>query len=128
MLEYLEILNGSITPQFNTNIFDYDVYVDDTVFFLDLKYNENIDIVVYGNEYLTEGESRVLIEVFYNNKVYSYNLIVHKPKTETVFKTEQVIENISLKDQIISDIKLPLISSICFVIIVITFTILFRKK
>ena len=72
MLEYLEILNGSITPQFNTNIFDYDVYVDDTVFFLDLKHNENIDIVVYGNDYLTEGESRVLIEVFYNNKVYSY--------------------------------------------------------
>ena len=80
MLNNLEILNGSITPVFDSNIKDYEVEVSDTTISLVMQYDtdENNKITIYGNDNLLNGENHVLIEVYDGNKVNTYTLTVYK--------------------------------------------------
>jgi len=80
MLNNLEILNGSITPVFDSNIKDYEVEVSDTTISLVMQYDtdENNKITIYGNDNLLNGENHVLIEVYDGNNVNTYTLTVYK--------------------------------------------------
>ena len=80
MLNNLEILNGSITPVFDSSIKDYEVEVSDTTISLVMQYDtdENNKITIYGNDNLLNGENHVLIEVYDGNKVNTYTLTVYK--------------------------------------------------
>lgn len=80
MLNNLEILNGSITPKFDSNIKDYEVEVSDTVISLVMQYESDNDskVSIYGNDNLSNGENHVLIEVYDGNKVNTYTLTVYK--------------------------------------------------
>ena len=50
MLNNLEILNGSITPVFDSNIKNYEVAVSDTAISLVMQYesDENSKVTIYG--------------------------------------------------------------------------------
>ncbi len=80
MLNNLEILNGSITPVFDSNIKNYEVEVSDTAISLVMQYesDENSKVTIYGNDNLLNGENHVLIEVYDGNKVNTYTLTVYK--------------------------------------------------
>ena len=80
MLNNLEILNGSITPVFDSSIKDYEVEVSDTTISLVMQYDTDEDnqITIYGNDNLLNGENHVLIEVYDGNKVNTYTLTVYK--------------------------------------------------
>lgn len=131
MLNNLKVVNGSITPEFNSEIFEYDVEVEDTVISLVLDYEVDKDatVTVYGNNFLTKGENHVLIEVF-KDKLYTYTLVVNKEETKEIIGEVSNGEKIevSLKNDILSDLLLPGIIGICFLTIVALFCVIFRKK
>lgn len=128
MLEYLKINNGDLLNEFNSNIYEYEVVVDDMTTFLimDYKLIDDGTITIYGNEDFGYGENHVYIEVFTDHLV-TYTLKVYKEKSTQVF-LEDASNNNSIKNEILNDIKTPGIASICFLLIVIIFSLLFHKK
>ena len=130
MLLDLNVLNGSISPSFNSSIFEYTVTVQDvTQLDLDLKVDKDLPVTIYGNDYLTDGENHVLIEI-YDEKVNTYVLTVYKNSEEVVtnmINNAQKVE-ITTESLIQEDILTPGIISICFFIIVFLYVIIFHKK
>ena len=96
MLNNLEILNGSITPVFNSILKNYEVHVDDTVISLVMQYDTDNSnkVTIYGNDNLLNGENHVLIEVYDGNKLDTYTLTVYKG-LESV--SEEYNENIRIE-------------------------------
>lgn len=126
MLYKLDVLNGSLNKLFVSDVFEYEVAIDSDATFLDLKYEtcESCSVTIYGNENLVGGENHILIEVF-DEKVVTYTLKVNKEMTE---KTFEVLEDVPVKNELISKMLAPGIGTICFLLIVICFNIIFRKK
>ena len=130
MLLDLNVLNGSISPSFNSSIFEYTVTVQDvTQLDLDLKVDKDLPVTIYGNDYLTDGENHVLIEI-YDEKVNTYVLTVYKNSEEVVtniISNAQKVE-VTTESLLKEDILTPGIISICFFIIVFLYVIIFHKK
>ena len=130
MLLDLNVLNGSISPSFNSSIFEYTVTVQDvTQLDLDLKVDKDLPVTIYGNDYLTDGENHVLIEI-YDEKVNTYILTVYKNSEEVVtnmINNAQKVE-VTTESLLKEDILTPGIISICFFIIVFLYVIIFNKK
>ena len=126
MLYKLDVLNGSLNNLFVSDVFEYEVAIDSDATFLDLEYEtcESCIVTIYGNENLVGGENHVLIEV-YDKKVITYTLKVNKEMTE---KTFELVDDIHVKNEMISKLLAPGIGTICFLLIVICFSIIFRKK
>ena len=130
MLNSLKVLNGSLSPNFNSNIYEYEVEVDDAIsLILEYDTSDNATVTIYGNDNLTEGENHVLIEVF-DEKVITYTLLVNKKTTETVAGYDNIYEKVevSIKDEFLHDLITPGITVICFITIVILYSIIFHKR
>lgn len=125
MLKDLEVTPGVLVPEFNEKVFEYEVDVDESTSFLDINYESDYPVTIYGNSDFTPGDNHVLIEVF-NEKVYTYTIKVNKEKTENVFKTVQKVED--KVNPVWQDVLAPGIAVICFVSIVIIFCIIFKRK
>ena len=130
MLLDLNVLNGSINPSFSSNIFEYTIIVSDVdKLELDLKVDKDLPVTIYGNDYLTDGENHVLIEI-YDEKVNTYILTVYKNSEEAVtnvVSNTQKVE-ITTNDLLRDDILTPGIIATCFFIIVLLYVIIFHKK
>ena len=130
MLLYLNVLNGSINPSFSSNIFEYTVIVSDVdKLELDLKVDKDLPVTIYGNDYLTDGENHVLIEI-YDEKVNTYILTVYKNSEEAVtnvVSNTQKVE-ITTNDLLREDLLTPGIIATCFFIIVFLYVIKKKKK
>ncbi len=130
MLLDLNVLNGSINPSFSSNIFEYTVIVSDVdKLELDLKVDKDLPVTIYGNDYLTDGENHVLIEI-YDEKVNTYILTVYKNSEEAVtnvVSNTQKVE-ITTNDLLREDLLTPGIIATCFFIIVLLYVIIFHKK
>ena len=131
MLNSLEVVNGSISPEFKPDVFEYTVNVSDEVLALVLncKADEGATITVYGNDYLTEGENHVIIEV-YKDELITYTLTVYKSEeTEVVdmYTNAQVLE-VSQDSPWYEDYIIPIISICCFITIITLFSIIFKKN
>ena len=130
MLLDLKVLNGVITPEFNYNIFEYTVYVQDVNNLeFDLRVDKDLPVTIYGNDELTDGENHVLIEIC-DEKVTTYTLTVYKNnEKESLSETiETSTVEVDTTNQLLEDILTPGIITICFVIIVIIYSIIFHKK
>lgn len=129
MLDNLEITNGSMTPKFNKNIFNYEVYIDSDVTSLDLNYELSSDypVTIYGNDYLTEGEGHVLIEVF-DNEVITYTLTVYKEEVQEVFNDNTYSSVEVSNNSFIHEHITPITITSSFILIALLFCIIFRKK
>ncbi len=128
MLYNLEILNGEITPQFSSEVFNYEVNVDSSALTLIFNYDtcDTCNVTVYGNNFLTEGENHVLIEV-YDKELITYTLIVNKEKkSESVFS--ETNDKVEIKVNNNKEIFTPLIGVICFLSILTLFYVIFHKK
>ncbi len=130
MLLDLKVLNGRLTPDFSSDLYSYIIEVEDVdQLELDLKVDKDLPVTIYGNDYLTEGENHVLIEIF-DERVVTYTLIVYKKEEQMVAKVEDNTSKIEInaKNLILEDILTPGIITICFVIIVILYSVIFHKK
>ncbi|MBE6148838.1 MAG: hypothetical protein E7167_05080 [Firmicutes bacterium] len=131
MLNNLKVVNGSMNPVFRSDIFEYQVEVEKDVLALILDYDAPKDavITVYGNDYLTDGENHVIIEV-YENELFTYTLTVLKEESQTVSEFINSYEKVevSKENAWLKDLITPGISIVCFMAIITLFCIIFRKK
>ena len=128
MLKSFKVNNGYMTSEFSPEVFSYEINLDDNEPFLDFTYTAEGKVTIYGNQNLTYGLNHILIEVYDNNEVVTYTFIVNKEK---VFQTlGEVLPSYegNIKENFLSDIRIPCISSVTFLIIVILFCIIFKRK
>ncbi|MBE6154149.1 MAG: hypothetical protein E7163_01040 [Firmicutes bacterium] len=130
MLKNLEILNGELSLKFDPLNTKYTVFVNNDETDLKLKYQkeESDNILIQGNE-LVDNYNEVVITVFNAEESMSYYLYVYK-NDESVINIENNYFNKLETDvnEEISSYAVPVISCICFLIIIIVFVILFHKK
>ncbi len=130
MLNNLEILNGSLSPSFNPNIYEYEVVVDDTTISLDMKYDfdEEATLTVYGNDLLAFGENHVLIEV-YQNELKTYTLKVIKTKAQEAFAEAPDMTMPSPKAyQVPPVVSFGFVGVICISLIIALFCVIFKRR
>lgn len=127
MLNNLKILNGSITPNFESSIYNYEVVVNDTVFSLLFEYDvpENAAVTIYGNDNLKGGENHVLLEFYDGNQVKEYIFKVLKKEISQTFK--EIEPNIKVneynKNQTFIGITIFLT---CIIIIIFLYYLIFK--
>ena len=130
MLLDLNVLNGNISPNFNSNIFEYTVIVSNVdKLELDLKADKDLPVTIYGNDYLTDGENHVLIEI-YDEKLTTYVLTVYKNSDEVVTNVVNDVQKVEINTSSLlqEDILTPGIIAVCFIIIVFLYVTIFHKK
>ncbi len=130
MLESLEVLNGEMSPKFDSLNETYTVNVSNDISKLELNYKvkDNSLVNIYGNSNFQIGENIVTIEIMNElEEVSIYKLIVTKEEEKIVSSLETNFVPIETPKELPSYVA-PLIASICFLLILITFGILFPHK
>ena len=131
MLLDLEILNGVMSLKFDKYVNTYTVEVDNNINKLQFNYKveDECQVDVINNENINEGLNYVYIIVTNKNEQNTYTLEVYKEVTKEVISTSNLETKLEVEQQINKNTPY-VIGSICFVIIVIFFLIIFhpRKK
>ena len=129
MLNELKILNGVMSPKFDKYNNVYSVSIEENVTELMLEYKANPEyyVRVIGNNNLVPGDNVVFIEVTTDEYVNSYQLLVYKEYTESVFNVKELVSELEVKKEV-PEYVAPLIISIGFIIIAVFYLILFKKK
>ena len=128
MLKDLKILNGEMPLEFNSMNTSYTINVQNKE--TELKYSYNIDkndnISIFGNN-LKDGLNEVVITVYNDKEQMSYYLDVYKEPTVTASVLENNYDDLKVKTE--PEIYVaPTIGVICFIFILLFFTLLFRKN
>lgn len=130
-MESLEILNGELSPKYDKYNNIYTVNISSEVKNLDLKYkiNENKTVNVYGNVDLEEGKNKVLIAISGNDEIEYITLIVNKEKTTLVLNAIDNASGLTISnDSSIPSYAPFLIGISCFMVIILLYLVMFRKK
>lgn len=129
MLEDLKILNGELSPTFDkyNNIYSVGIKKDVNRLVMEYIVTDGYDINIIDNTDLQEGENKVYIQVFKENEVNIYTLLVYKEVTQTVFDYNEILDPVEVEKEL-PEYVAPLIGGICFIIILIIFLILFKKR
>lgn len=129
MLEKLTILNGVLSPAFDSYNTTYSVLVGENVDYLDIEYqtSDNAEAIIINNSDLLPGENIVYIDVVSPDDLITYNLIVYKEETKEVMAYDEFYNSIEFKPEL-PDFVAPLIVVVCFFIILLNFVLLFNKR
>lgn len=130
MLKDLKILNGILELEFNEYTYEYTVIVEDNISTLDISYvlEDNTYINIRGNS-LNNIENIVYIDVYNKDKTITYTFYVYKENNEQVNGIENFVSSLEVvKEESISLYKVQILTCSIFLIIVILFTIIFRRK
>ena len=129
MLEDLKILNGTLSLDFSPYNTKYTIYLtneNDTEVKFSYHVSENAKVEVLHNT-LKEGNNEIVLKVQNETNETEYFFNVYKePVTNVFFDYQSLLEEEVPKE--ISPYAIPGIASICFLIILITFTLLFAKR
>ena len=115
-----------MTNKYN-NVYSVSIEENVTELMLEYKTNPEYYVRVIGNNNLVPGDNVVFIEVTTDEYVNSYQLLVYKEYTESVFNVKELVSELEVKKEV-PEYAAPLIISIGFIIIVIFYLILFKKK
>lgn len=123
----LEVLNGEMALKYDKNIDTYSIKVSSDVDALEIKYelDDTSTLNVYGNTLLSPGENKVILACKNNDDIRYITLVVNKEKA---LKTTSLNVDYSNEKKVLPSFTIPLIASICFVLILITYYLLFKKK
>ena len=130
MLEKLEILNGELSVRFDPLNTRYTVNMttDEEELNLELKTDEENEISVFNN-HIAKDKTEVVITVYNEKEMMSYYLEVYQLKSEQTTENKDYFSSLEIKsDSKIPGYTAPLIAGICFLIILLIFTFLFKKK
>lgn len=130
MLEELNILNGKMSLSFDPLNSKYTVFLNENEDRLDIEYKLKAGalIVIDGNYNLKDG-SNVIISVSDNKKTENYQLNVYINKSIEAGNVSPNSVDLEINDnKAISEYAGPGIASICFILILFLFVILFHKK
>ena len=126
MLDYLNILNGKLSIQFDKYNNLYTVLVDENTDSLVMDYTTIGDcfVSIEGNVSFQYGENTVLINTYCDNEENVYKLVVYKEypqKEQIVFK--EVKEDTESKEYL-----QPVVIGSCLIVLFLLFIIIFHKK
>ncbi len=123
----LEVLNGEMALKYDKNIDTYSIKVSSDVDALEIKYelDDTSTLNVYGNTLLSPGENKVILACKNNDDIRYITLVVNKEKA---LKTTSLNVDYRNEKKVLPSFTIPLIASICFVLILVTYYLLFKKK
>lgn len=129
MLSDLEIINGELSPAFDSLNNIYSVTVSEDVDELVMEYSttDGYIVNVIDNQDLDEGENEVYLQVIKDEEINTYTLLVYKESSEPVFNYEYVPETIEVESEL-PEYVAPLIIGSCLLIILIFAILLFKRK
>ena len=129
MLNDLEIINGELSPAFDSLNNIYSVTVSEDVDELVMEYSTTDGYIVniIDNQDLDEGENEVYLQVIKDEEINTYTLLVYKESSEPVFNYEYVPETIEVESEL-PEYVAPLIIGSCLLIILIFAILLFKRK
>lgn len=129
MLNDLEIINGELSPAFDSLNNIYSVTVSEDVDELVMEYSTTDGYIVniIDNQDLDEGENEVYLQVIKDEEINTYTLLVYKESSEPVFNYEYVPETIEVESEL-PEYVAPLIIGSCILIILIFAILLFKRK
>ncbi len=128
MLKDLTILNGEMDLKFNSLNTIYTITLNDFEESLEFDYvidSEN-NLSIIGND-IKEGENEVVLTVYNDNEMMSYYLSVYKEPSINVNTNLNNESALEVSKNNISEYAVPIISSVCFLTIIIFFSLLFKK-
>ncbi len=131
MLKELYILNGVLSPKFDSLNNKYTIKVGEDITYLDIEYktDESSVVKIYNNESFKSGYNKVVIKVIdETGKKNNYYLTVNKEESSTVFKEEILSTPIKSNTEVTNIYIAPLLGSIVLLLIVILAYLLFHKK
>ena len=130
MLLDLQILNGNMSLQFDSLNTIYTITLEDDADKLDITYEipENANISIVGTD-LKPGLNEVVLTVYNDFEQMSYYLYVEKEDTYLAIGNEDNLDKLEVvKTNSIYPYAVPLIGSTCFLLIILFFTLLFKKN
>ena len=129
MLNDLEIINGELSPEFDclNNIYSVTIpeNVDELV--MDYSVTDGYIVNVIDNKDLASGENEVYIQVIKDEEINTYTLLVYKESSEPVFNYDYNLDTVEVEEEL-PEYVAPLIGGSCFLIILIVFLLLFKKR
>jgi len=130
MLIDLKVLNGNLELKYNEYTYEYTVSVDNNIDKLEFEYkieeNSNINI---RNNILNEEENTVYIDVYNNSESITYTFYVYKENINLSSGIENYKKSIEVVDTEEVDLyKIQFLVCGMFLLIIIIFSILFRRK
>ena len=129
MLNDLEIINGELSPEFDCLNNIYSVTISENVDELVMDYSvaDGYIVNVIDNKDLASGENEVYIQVIKDEEINTYTLLVYKESSEPVFNYDYNLDTVEVEEEL-PEYVAPLIGGSCFLIILIVFLLLFKKR
>lgn len=129
MLLDLEILNGVMSLKFDKYVNTYTVEVDNNVEKLQFNYKveDNSQVDVINNENINDGLNYVYIIVTNEQEQNTYTLEVYKEVTKEVISTSNFETKLEVEQQVNKNTPY-IIGTICFVVILFIFLIIFHPR
>lgn len=130
MLTNFEIINGELSPEFNALNTYYSVNIENSEIEIEIYYEcECCSVEILNNESLSVGENSVVVNVYSENETYSYNLLVTRENSESVF-SEVDINAVELEEtSTLMDVyETQYLIAFCALLILIMFKLLFLRK
>ncbi len=130
MIEDLKIINGNLELKFDKYTYLYTVTVDNNINSLEFTYSlaDNTYIDIRDN-YLDKEENLVYIDVYNNEEVSTYTFYVYKENIEEVSGIDNYLASLEVKNEDVTSLyKIQILSISMFLIIVIIYAIIFRRK
>ena len=130
MLKELKIKNGILELEFNQYTYEYTVLVDENILSLEFEYelenNSQLEII---NNKINEGENIVSLRVFNEEDEIIYTFYVYKEKTNMVNGIDVYKESLEVSaNNEISLYKVQILTAGIFLVIIILFSIIFKRK
>ena len=129
MLQDLKIKNGEMSLEFDPLNTTYTVTVNSNIDTLEFAYNLDVNttLEIIGNN-LNYGINIVILKVIKEEDEKQYTFKVYKKKEEMVNKEIYNIKTLDLKKDNVPYYIPASIACTCFLIILLTFTLFFKKK
>lgn len=128
ILQELTIENGTLSPDFDKYNNEYSVEIEKDIFALDIKYKvEEGNTIAINNNFDLENESIVTITVTKDKKNSDYHLHIMKEEDSEI-ATFQEVKNEVAKESFMTKYRIVIIPTICLLILISTFKLLFLKS
>ncbi len=130
MLKDLKILNGNLELAFNEYTYEYTVVVEKDIKELEFEYKLEDDcyIKILNNE-LKDGENIVYLNVYNLDSEITYTFYVYKDGMAEVNGIDNYMKSleVSTKEEV-ELYKVQILTVSVFLILIIIFSIMFRRK
>lgn len=130
MLKELKILNGNLDLEFNEYTYEYTVAVDAAIDKLEFEYklDESANISITNNTILGD-ETIVYLDVYNINEEVTYTFYVYKENTNLVSGIDNYKKSLEVNaSNELSLYKVQILTGSIFLVLIILFSIIFKRK